>query len=108
MPPRLGLDNTPGAFATDAVEGSTMPLSTLKGRLSRLPPNIEAGARARMDALVSTEFRRRRFEDDASVRMEASSVKTLFAVADVYVVGWTWGAKWADAAVAGGVEVGNG
>ena len=84
-----------------------MPLSTLNGRLSRLPPNIEAGARARIDALVSAEFRRRRFDDDASVRIEASSVKTLFAVADVYVVGWIWGAKWAGTAVAGGDVDGN-
>ena len=85
----LGLGRAPGAFVTDAGEGSTMPPSTLSGRLSRLPPNIEAGARARIDALVSAELRRRRFEDDASVRMEASSVRMLFAVADVYVVGWT-------------------
>lgn len=83
----LGRDKMLGALVTDPAEGSTMPLNTLNGRLSRLPPNIEAGARARMDALVSAEFRRRRFEDDASVRIEASSVKTLFAVADVYVVG---------------------
>ena len=72
---------------TDTAEGSTMPLSTLSGRLSRLPPNIDAGANALIEALVSTEFRRRRFDDDASVRMEALSVNTLFAVADVYVVG---------------------
>jgi hypothetical protein len=80
----LGLGSTaPGAFVTDAAEGSTMPLRTLSGRLSRLPPNIDAGARARIEALVSAEFRRRRFEDDASVKMEASSVRMLFAVADV-------------------------
>lgn len=79
----LGRGRVPGAFVTDPAEGSTMPLSTLKGRLSRLPPNIEAGASALIEALVSAEFRRRRFEDEASVRMDASSVKTLLAVADV-------------------------
>lgn len=103
----MGLDKTPGALTTEVADGSTMPLSTLKGRLSRLPPNIEAGARARIEALVSAELRRRRLEDDASVRMEASSVKTLFAVADVYVAGWIWGARWAGTAVAGGEAEGN-
>lgn len=72
---------------TDTAEGSTMPLRTLSGRLSRLPPNIDAGANALIDALVSKEFRRRRFDDDASVRMEALSVNALLAVAEVYVVG---------------------
>jgi hypothetical protein len=79
--------STCGAFVTDPAEGSTIPLRTLSGRLSRLPPNTEAGARALMEAFVSAEFRRRRFEDEARVRMDASSVKILFAVADVYVVG---------------------
>lgn len=58
-----------------------MALSTLSGRLSLLPPNREDGASARMEALVSREFRRRRFDDDARVMMEALSVKILFAVA---------------------------
>jgi hypothetical protein len=43
---------------------------------------MEAGARAFIEALVSTEFRRRRFEEDARVRIEASSVRTLLAVAE--------------------------
>ena len=64
-----------------------VPDSTERGRDSRLPPNIDAGAKAFMEALVSTEFRRRRFDEDARVRMEASSVRTLFAVAEWYVVG---------------------
>jgi len=59
----------------------TLALNTLNGRLSLLPPNREEGASARMEALVSREFRRRRFEDDARVRMEALSVKILLAVA---------------------------
>lgn len=87
MPPMLGRDRTPGALVTEPAAGSMVPLSTLSGRLSRLPPNMEAGANARIEALVSTEFRRRRLEEDASVRMDASSVRTLLAVADVYVAG---------------------
>jgi hypothetical protein len=43
---------------------------------------MDAGARAFMEALVSTEFRRRRLEDDAIVRMDASSVRMLLAVAE--------------------------
>jgi hypothetical protein len=46
-----------------------------------------------MEAFVSTEFLRRRFEEEASVRIDASSVSTLLAVADWYVVGWPWGAR---------------
>lgn len=59
-----------------------VPDNTDKGRESRLPPNMDPGARAFMEALVSTEFRRRRLDEEASVRMDASSVRTLFAVAD--------------------------
>jgi hypothetical protein len=62
-------------------------LSTLRGSDSRLPPQRDEGARARTDASVSKERRRRRLEDDASVRMEALSVRRLFAVAVAYVVG---------------------
>lgn len=65
-----------------------VPDSTDSGSDSRLPPNMEAGANALMDALVSTELRRRRLDDDASVKIEASSVRTLLAVAVWYVVGW--------------------
>lgn len=86
-PPRLGLGN--GLVALLGVElaaGSTMPLRTLRGRLSRLPPNMEAGASARMDALVSAELRRQRFDDDARVTIDASSVRMLLAVAELYVV----------------------
>ena len=54
---------------------------TLKGRDSRLPPKREEGARALTEALVSSELRRRRFEEDARVRMEALSVRTLLAIA---------------------------
>lgn len=84
----LGRLRTPEAFVTDALDASpTFALSTLNGKLSRLPPNTDDGARARIEALVSREFRRRRFEDDARVRMEALSVKRLLAVAEMYVVG---------------------
>lgn len=54
---------------------------TERGSDSRLPPNIDAGASARIEALVSRLLRRRRFDEDASVRIEASSVRTLLAVA---------------------------
>ncbi len=54
---------------------------TESGRDSRLPPHREEGARARTDASVSKDRRRRRFEEDARVRMEALSVRRLFAVA---------------------------
>lgn len=70
------------ALNAEVLEGSlTWLLRTLNGRLSRLPPYTEDGARARTDALVSREFRRRRFEEDASVRIEALSVSIPFAVA---------------------------
>ena len=59
----------------------TVPESTDSGSDSRLPPNIDAGANAFIEAFVSTEFLRRRLEDEARVRIEASSVNTLFAVA---------------------------
>jgi hypothetical protein len=54
---------------------------TLRGRDSRLPPQRDEGARARTDASVSRERRRRRWDEDASVRMEALSVSRLLAVA---------------------------
>jgi hypothetical protein len=60
----------------------------LRGKLSRLPPKIEDGASARTDALVSKEFRRRRLEELARVRMDALSVRTLLAVAVLYVIEW--------------------
>jgi len=62
-------------------------LKTLSGRLSRLPPNIEEGARARTDASVSMDLLRRLLEDDASVKIEALSVNKLFAVTVLYVAG---------------------
>ena len=58
-----------------------MLLSTLSGRDSRLPPKIDDGASARTEALVSREFRRRRFEEEARVNIEALSVSKLLAVA---------------------------
>jgi hypothetical protein len=60
----------------------TVALRTLSGRDSRLPPKRDEGARARTEASVSKERRRRRLEDDASVRMEALSVRRLLAVAE--------------------------
>lgn len=59
-----------------------VPDKTESGRDSRLPPNTDAGARALIEAFVSTEFLRRRLEEDANVRIEASSVRTLLAVAE--------------------------
>jgi hypothetical protein len=66
-----------------AVLSPTVPLSTLRGRLSLLPPQREDGARARTEASVSKECRRRRLDDEARVRMEALSVRRLLAVAAV-------------------------
>jgi hypothetical protein len=65
------------------VLSPTVPLSTLRGRLSLLPPQSEDGARARTEASVSKECLRRRFEEEARVRIEALSVRRLFAVAAV-------------------------
>ena len=58
-----------------------LALSTLSGRLSRLPPHSEEGASARTDASVSMERRRRLLLDDARVRIDALSVSRLLAVA---------------------------
>lgn len=78
----LGRLRTPDALNAEVLEGSpTWLLRTLSGRLSRLPPKTDDGARARTDAFVSREFRRRRLEEEARVRIEALSVSILFAVA---------------------------
>jgi hypothetical protein len=88
-PTILGRLSTPDVLNEEAFDVSpTLPLSTLNGRLSRLPPKTLDGARARIEALVSNEFRRRLLEEEASVRIEALSVKTLFAVAVLYVTEW--------------------
>jgi hypothetical protein len=85
---------------------------TLRGRDSREPPKMEDGARALTEALVSREWRRRRLEEDANVRIDALSVRRLFAVAVEYVVGFPLagpvegGWRWGGTAEAGG-EVGN-
>lgn len=73
--------------------GSMFALKTLSGKLSRLPPQRDEGARARTDASVSRERLRRRLLDDAKVRIDALSVRRLLAVADVYVVGLPLGAR---------------
>ena len=52
-----------------------------RGRDSRLAPKTEFGARARTEAFVSAEVRRLWRVEEARVRVEASSVSTLFAVA---------------------------
>lgn len=88
-------------------DGSILALSTLRGRLSRLPPHSDDGARARTDASVSIERRRPRLLDEARVRMDALSVRRLLAVAVVYVVRWFGGMRCAGIADAGEV-VGNG
>lgn len=69
------------------VLGSTFALNTLSGRLSRLPPNKEDGARARTDASVSIDLLLLLFEEDARVSIDALSVRRLFAVAVLYVAG---------------------
>ena len=51
------------------------------GRLSLEAPKRDAGANALIEALVSSEFRRRRFDEDARVSKEALSVRRLFATA---------------------------
>ena len=53
-----------------------------------LPPYTDEGARARTEAFVSSEFLRRRLDEDAKVMTEALSERRLFAVADVYVMGF--------------------
>ena len=71
-------------FVAEVLAGSAIEaLRTLRGSDSRLPPNIDAGARARTEALVSSELRRLRFEELARVRIDASSVSTLLAVAEL-------------------------
>jgi hypothetical protein len=60
---------------------SAVPDRTLSGSDSRLPPQTDEGAKARTEALVSREFRRRRLDDEASVKIDALSVRILFAVA---------------------------
>lgn len=75
------------------------------GSDSREPPNMDAGASARIEALVSRLLRRLRLEEDARVMIEASSVRTLFAVAMWYVAGWLWGTKWAGTALTGCIAV---
>lgn len=89
------------------LDGSMLALSTLRGRLSRLPPQSDDGARARTDASVSIDRRRPRLLDDARVRMEALSVRRLLAVAEAYVVRWFDGMRCAGMADAG-EAVGNG
>lgn len=65
------------------VEESMLELRTLRGRLSRLPPHTEEGARALTEASVSIERRRLRLLEDARVKIEALSVRSPFAVAAV-------------------------
>jgi hypothetical protein len=60
---------------------------TERGRDSREFPHTEEGAIARTEAFVSRELRRRRFDEEASVRSDALSLRRLFAVAAVYVCG---------------------
>jgi hypothetical protein len=76
-PPTLGR----GWCGTATEFESIFALRTLRGRDSRLPPNNEDGARARTDASVSMDRLLRRFEDEARVRIDALSVRRLFAVA---------------------------
>lgn len=104
-PRRELLPGTPGVVGMPPW--SMLALRTLSGRLSRLPPQSDEGASARTDASVSMERRRRRLLDEASVKIEALSVKRLLAVAVVYVVGLLVGARCDGIADAGDVE-GNG
>lgn len=95
------------ACPADVGAASTLALRMLSGRLSLLPPHSDDGARARTEASVSMERRRRRLLDDASVRIDALSVSRLLAVAVLYVVGFAVGARCEGIADAGDV-VGNG
>lgn len=107
-PTMLGRASTPWALNAEVFDGSTtLLLSRLNGKLSRLPPKTDEGANARTEALVSREFRLRRLDELASVRIEALSFKTLFAVAVLYVIDWLWGIRCGGTAVAGDDEVGN-
>ena len=89
-----------------ACKWSLCTLKTLNGSDSRLPPQTLLGARARTEASVSIERLRRRFEDEARVRMDASSDSRLFAVALEYVVGLPVGARCGGNAEAGPGETG--
>lgn len=84
-----------------------LELNTLNGRLSRLPPHKEEGAKARTEASVSIDRLRLLLLDDASVSIDALSVNKLLAVAVEYVVGLFGGARCAGMAEAGEV-VGKG
>lgn len=83
-PPSLPykLDLSPGILIDPVVARSAFSIedSTLTGRDSR-EPHKDAGARARIDASVSNEWRRRRLDDDARVIIDALSVSKPFAVA---------------------------
>lgn len=74
-----------------------LALKTLIGRLSLLPPKRDDGARARTDASVSIDLLLLLLlEEEASVNIEALSVRRLFAVAVLYVEGWPplpWGTR---------------
>lgn len=94
-------------LCTPGVDDSMFELSTLKGRLSRLPPHNEDGAKARTEASVSIDRLRLLLLEDASVSIDALSVSKLFAVAVEYDVGLFGGARCAGIAEAGDV-VGNG
>ena len=83
---------------------SMFALRTLSGKLSRLPPHSDEGASALTEASVSKERRRRRLLEEARVRIDALSVRRLFAVAVLYVVGCPGpmpGARWEGIADAG-------
>lgn len=96
------------ACPADVGTASTFALRMLSGRLSLLPPQSDDGARARTEASVSMERRRRRLLDDASVRIDALSVSRLLAVAVLYVVGGAVGARCEGMADAGDVAAGKG
>lgn len=63
------------------------PDRTERGRDSREPPNMDWGAKARMEAFVSRLFLLLRFVEEARVSTDASSLSTPFAVAVWYVAG---------------------
>jgi hypothetical protein len=75
--------------AVEEVAGSRSIFAerTERGRDSREFPHTEEGAMARTDAFVSRELRRRRFDDEARVRIEALSLRRPFAVAAANVCG---------------------
>jgi hypothetical protein len=83
LPPIVEPCNEARSPATERppIVDSKLLLRTDSGSDSREPPKTEEGANARTEASVSNEWRLWRFDDEASVMMEALSVQIPWAVA---------------------------